>query len=101
MNELEDKLKAAVLAAAITEVRKQVSSFAGRVFGWAVPALAAMAIALFVMTERQPEDTFDSPELAYAEVERTFALISQKIEQSSEIVETAEEPLEMIQTLFK
>lgn len=100
MNELEDKLKATVLAAELTAENER-PSFIGRTLRWAVPAMAATAIALLVMLPGQPEDSFDSPELAYAEVEKTFALISQKIDKGAEMADLAVEPIQKIQTVFK
>lgn len=101
MNTLEDKLKAAVLAAALEEEGRKSRKSALPVLKWALPALAAACIAAAIFIPGGPKDTFDSPELAYAEVERTFAYISQKIEKGSDIAARAEEPIETIKNIFK
>lgn len=140
MNELEDKLKAAVLAAALTEEKMVASDRSGaakadadaapagfmgaldgsnkslsghvapamrrgnapvKVLRWAAPAIAAAAAALILLIPARPEDTFKDPMLAYAEVEKAFSLMSEKIERGSEIASKAEEPIEMINAVFK
>ena len=46
---------------------------------YAVLAVAAAAAAVVILPQRGPKDTFDDPRLAYAEVEKTFQLISDKM----------------------
>ena len=50
---------------------------------WAVPAAAlacaAAAAVLLTLPDRGPRDTFDDPYLAYAEVEKAFQTISDKM----------------------
>ena len=89
------------MAAELIEERKPARPMEGTMLRWAVPAVLAMAVSLFVVFSRQPEDTFKTPEQAYAEVERAFSMISEKIELGSDIVRSAEEPLQLIQTVFK
>ena len=100
MNELEDKLKAAILAAEMTGTAetKRKAPATGR---WAVPAFALAALAAVLVISRSPRDTFDSPELAYAELERTFAYISQKIDAGAEIAASGEARLETIKNIFE
>ena len=55
---------------------------AGRRVLWTSLAAAAALAALIVLPRlgsREPKDTFDDPRLAYAEVEKVFALISDKM----------------------
>lgn len=102
MNTIEDKLKAAVMAAALEEEAAMPRRTAGAMLRWAVPALAAASLAVALMLPKGPKDTFDSPELAYAELERTFAYISQKVETGAHIADMAEEPVtRTINTIFK
>jgi len=42
-------------------------------------AVAAAAAAVVVLPQRGPKDTFDDPRLAYAEMEKAFQLISDKM----------------------
>jgi len=49
---------------------------------WSSLAAAAAAAALIALSgprNQEPEDTFDDPRLAYAEVEKVFELISDKM----------------------
>lgn len=97
MNNLEDKLKATILAAEITEEKRHAPA----ALKWLAPALACAALAAVLVIPRNPKDTFDNPELAYAELERTFALISQKIDMVSEIASKSEAPFETIKNIFE
>lgn len=103
MNELEDKLKAAVLAAALTGREDKISGKkeTGKALKWVIPAVAAAVAAALVLIPGRPKDTFDDPVLAYAEVEKAFAYMSEKIETGSEIASKAEESVELIKTVFK
>ena len=100
MENLEDRLEAAVLAAAIVEEGKRKRAVSRTVLRWAVPAFAA-ALALLLAVPSRPKDTFNDPALAYAEVERTFAYISQKIDKGAEIAAKAEEPVSTIKNIFE
>lgn len=97
MNNLEDKLKAAILAAEITEEKRHAPA----ALKWLAPALACAALAAVLLVPRTPRDTFDSPELAYAELERTFAYISQKIDKGTGIATSGEARFETIKTIFE
>ncbi len=55
-------------------------------------AVAAAAASLLILpaAPKEPEDTFDDPLLAYAELERTFSYISSKMDRGLEIASAAE-----------
>ena len=105
MNGLEDKLKAAVLAAALTEQAEPQSRnkvAGGGAFRWVFPALAAAAAAAaVVLLPVRPEDTFDDPQLAYAEVEKAFAYMTRVIGEGSDIASRAGAPVEVLKDVFK
>lgn len=100
MNTLEDKLKATVLAATIIGEENRPRKNIPFALKW-VPALAVAALACFLILPQTPEDTFDSPELAYAEIERVFGYISDKIEAGAGIADQATEPIDMIKNIYK
>lgn len=83
--DLMDKIKAAGLAQAMNSGnRKKIIPSAWRpALAGALAAAAGLAIVLSI--PRQPEDTFDDPRLAYAELERTFDLISSKVDKGLEL----------------
>lgn len=75
----------------------------GRRILWTTLAAAAAAAALIALPgpgRSEPKDTFDDPRLAYAEVEKVFDLISQKmaagLEMASEAQSLAEKPMQII-----
>lgn len=49
-------------------------------------ALAAAVVVFAVSRNPAPKDTFDDPLLAYAQVEKSFSLISEKIGKGAEMV---------------
>lgn len=55
----------------------------------AVAAALAAVLILPGLGQREPEDTFDDPYLAYAEVERVFQSISEKMATGVEIAREA------------
>ena len=61
-------------------------------FALAAAALAA-ALVLTLYPEREPEETYDNPVLAYAELERTFSYIASKMSKGMEITAEAEETI--------
>ncbi len=69
----------AVLAASGIEGHRSGRRRAGYVAGTALIALAA-SLAVILSLPRQPEDTFDDPMLAYAEIEKTFSYITSKMD---------------------
>ena len=51
-------------------------------------------MGLILAIPSQPKDTFSDPELAYAEIEKTFLYISSKMDRGLEIASEAEPVLE-------
>lgn len=48
-------------------------------------ALAAVVLTVALRTPSAPKDTFDDPMLAYAELEKTFSYISEKMNRGTDI----------------
>ena len=63
-------------------------------------AAAAAALVLTLHRTREPEDTFDNPVLAYAELERTFSYIASKMDEGMEITAEAEETIRQNLNIF-
>ncbi|MBQ9660871.1 MAG: hypothetical protein IJV37_06370 [Bacteroidales bacterium] len=63
-------------------------------------AVAAVAAALVLLPQRGPKDTFDDPYLAYAEVERAFRTISDKMNTGVGIAREAGAAAELPQTIL-
>lgn len=101
MKNLEDRLGAAVLAAAISEERRRAVKTSRTALSWVAPALAAASLGALLVIPSGPKDTFSDPALAYAEVERTFEYISKKIDKGTEIAAKAEAPVETLKTIFE
>lgn len=101
MENLEEKLKAAVLAAAVVEERKKSERKFHAAMKWAAPAFACAALAAMLIIPSRPKDTFSDPAAAYAELEKTFAYISQKIDKGAEIASVADAPIETIKNIFE
>lgn len=86
---LGDKVGNILAANAVISSRKGRSP----VTSIAIPVLsfaAATALALFVFLPHEPDDTFDDPLMAYAELEKTFAYISSKVYVGIDIAEETE-----------
>lgn len=84
-SDLSDRIKAAGIAHAMKagkEKKKMLSAWRPALAG--TLAIAA-GLAVVLSIPKQPEDTFDDPRLAYAELERTFELISSKVDKGLEI----------------
>ncbi len=64
-----------------------------------VAAAACIAVAL-VLHPAAPEDTFDDPYLAYAELERTLSLIADKMDRGVEIASSAEPLFDMTEDIM-
>lgn len=97
---LQASVKATVEAAAAAEDAKQKAQ---RRFAWlpyvsAFAAVAVCAAIIFIAPERNaPKDTFDDPAAAYAELEKTFNYIAQKMDKGIQMAEAAsQEPLEIM-----
>ena len=85
---LERRLRQALAAREIAEAARprpaRWSPYASLAAG------AAAAAALVMLPQRGPKDTFDDPLLAYAEVEKAFQTISDKMSVGMDIVRDAE-----------
>ena len=92
-----DRLETALISGAVREevrVRPRCKVPAGLFTGFAAAAVAAtVALVLMFSPEREPEDTFDNPVLAYAELERTFSYIASKMSEGIEITAEAEQTI--------
>ena len=75
----------------------------GRIWIWSLSAGMAAALAIFLGLnhQTQPADTFSSPALAYAEVERALQKISDKATIAYEQMEMAETMIEKQMKIFK
>ena len=56
---------------------------------YAALAVAAAAAAVVILPQRGPKDTFDDPRLAYAEVEKAFQTISDKLSAGADLAREA------------
>ena len=63
-------------------------------------AVAAAAAAVIALPQRGPKDTFDDPRLAYAEVEKVFRTISDKMNDGMALVREAEAAAEIPQNIL-
>lgn len=63
-------------------------------------ALAALALFFILRVAGQPKDSFSDPALAYAEVEKTFALISSKMGKGETMANEATESIIRINEVF-
>ena len=63
-------------------------------------AVAAAAAAVIALPQRGPKDTFDDPRLAYAEVEKVFRTISDKMNEGVGLVREAEASAEIPQNIL-
>ena len=70
---------------------------------WAVAAALAFLLIIPVLHSREPKDTFDDPYLAYAEVEKVFRNISDKmslgVDLAKEVQPTVEKPLVILEKI--
>lgn len=99
---IEDKLKATVLATALQEEETRQKPDYNIAFAWISGAGVALAsLALILALSFRTKDTFDDPSVAYAQVQETFTLISQKIEKGLDMAQKAEEPIDKINTIFE
>ena len=63
-------------------------------------AVAAAAAAVIALPQRGPKDTFDDPRLAYAEVEKVFRTISDKMNDGLDIAREAGSAAEIPQNVL-
>ncbi len=84
-------------------VKELSSARRSRIWIWSLSAGMAAALALFfgLNHQPQPEDTFSSPALAYAEVERALRKISDKASIAYDQMEMAETMIEKQMEIFK
>ena len=100
-DDLEDGIRAAILASdtEVTQRRLSVPIF----YGFALAAAIAAVLVVGVTRQNSIQDTFDDPYLAYAEVEKTFRHISDKmnvgLELAAEARATAEKPAEILKKI--
>lgn len=92
---LERRLRQALAAREIADAARPVRT---RWIPYASLAVAAAAAALVILPQRGPKDTFDDPLLAYAEVEKAFQTISDKMAVGMDLVREAGATAEMPQT---
>ena len=103
--DLDSSIKAAILASeAMADKKPATRRLPARAFyGFAFAAAVAVVIAVGVGRQRPLQDTFDDPLLAYAEVQKTFRQISDKmnvgLELASEARTTAEKPAEILKKI--
>lgn len=64
-------------------------------------AAAAACVAVILLLPKQPEDTFDDPRLAYAELEKTFSYIGNKMDKGMDIAAEAGPSFEKTIEVFK
>lgn len=94
---LTEKISEGISATEIRRESRNRTRFAAGAVGLATAAGLAMLLAL----PHQPKDTFDDPALAYAELEKTFAYISGKIDRGLDIVEESSPALEKPSQVIK
>ncbi|MBO7562727.1 MAG: hypothetical protein J6T04_07595 [Bacteroidales bacterium] len=73
--------------------------------GLSMAAAAVLATFLLLPSGKELKDTFDDPYLAYAEVERTFTKISEKMSEAKEktlqAASTIDKPISVIRKINK
>lgn len=85
---MNGRIEAAILGESLKEEhRKSSRSVRYGIGGAAVAAAAGLVLALDIT--QQPKDTFDDPAMAYAELEKTFAYISDKMNMGLDIATDA------------
>ena len=94
---LERRLRQALAARELAQAARPRPA---RWIPYASLAVAAAAAALVVLPQRGPKDTFDDPRLAYAEVEKVFRTISDKMNEGVELVREAEASAEIPQNIL-
>ena len=88
---LEDRIRNGLAAETlVNEERRSREKFRKVYWSLGAAAFAAVFATVIALIPSRPKDTFDDPALAYAEVERTFAYISSKMDRGMEIASTAE-----------
>ena len=101
---IRENLENTVLAAAAIEELKPENGWWHRKSPlYAFAAVAACAILLVSLPgARSPKDTYSSPEMAYAELEKTLNLIAEKMDNGMELSQQIqEEPINTINRIFE
>ena len=93
---LESRLRQALAAREIADAARP------RPVRWIAPAAvaAAAAAAIIFLPQRGPKDSFDDPLLAYAEVEKAFQTISDKMTAGVDIAREAGSAAEIPQNIL-
>ena len=94
---LESRLRQALAAREIADAARP------RPVRWIAPAAvaAAAAAAIIFLPQHGPKDTFDDPLLAYAEVEKAFQTISDKMTAGVDIAREAGSAAEIPQNILQ
>ncbi len=77
--------------------------FRRRIVGF-VSAAAAVALMIglgFSLVENEPKDTFDDPQLAYAELEKAFAKISDSVSRGVAMADSSKEIIQKTSEIFE
>lgn len=96
-------LEIAAAGAILEENSAQATKNAKRIMRfipYTAVAAAAACLLIFLTAPKEPDDTFDDPLLAYAELERTFSYISAKMDHGLEIASAAEPVFEKTSAAF-
>ena len=94
---LQQRLRQTLAAREIAEAARPRPT---RWIPYASLAVAAAAAAVIALPQRGPKDTFDDPRLAYAEVEKVFRTISDKMNSGLEIAREAGSAAEIPQNVL-
>lgn len=94
--EIPGGLKAGLERAISREIRRRTFVRCGA--GAAI--VTAACIMAIILMPGNPKDSFNDPEEAYAQIEKTFSLISSKMERGLEIVSNAEPAVEKTNGIY-
>ena len=70
-------------------------------FSYPAAAVAVIAIGMSLTFQTTPKDTFDDPQLAYAQIEEVFEFISEKINAGIDIACTVQPVIEKTINVLK
>lgn len=99
-NRIEAVIDAEMKVSALTEDRNQGRRWDFRHIGAAAAVL--LLIGLGIGTYRNdPKDTFDDPYLAYAEIEKAFAMMSGEIQKGLAMAEDSEDVMDKVVSIFE
>lgn len=86
------------------KIQSRITSKKKKVYSMISVAAAIIVIVtgLGISTlSNEPEDTFDNPYLAYAELEKAFATMSKGVKKGMDMVETSESVIKKSTEIFK